>query len=87
MKRSLLEPPRSRKRPIAAQLADKLGGTWFAVRDGFCWHYVSADGRTVRPYSQLTPQYDGDDETCMTVYIDDQGNYVGCGGMVTDERS
>jgi len=73
-----------RKRPIAEQLKVVLGGDWKAVRDGFCWYYVSTDGRTVRRYAEPILEWDGYSDTNFAiVYYDDQGNRVpiGWGGL------
>lgn len=70
------------KKPIAKQLAEKFGGEWKAIRDGFGWMWKGPSGREVRCYSQLTPRHDSDDETCMTVYINDSGVTVGSHGMI-----
>lgn len=59
----------SKRRPIAAQLAERLGGSWRAVRDGFGWMYRCDDGRTVRRYGEPVLGYDGYSDTEFnTVY-------------------
>lgn len=74
-----------KSRPLAQQLSEKLGGTWQAYREPHQWGWSYREvetGRTVKCYSELSPRYDGDDESCITVYIDDQGVQVGACGMI-----
>lgn len=68
--------------PIIRQLERRFKGKWRAVRQGFGWMWKGPNGMTVRTYSQLTPQYDGDDETCISVYIDNNGVTVGSHGFI-----
>jgi hypothetical protein len=72
--------------PITKQLTDKLGGRWKAVRHGFGWKWLSDDGREVNAYSKLAPKYDGDDDYCITVYIDSSGVTVGSQGFIFERN-
>ncbi len=69
-----------KKRPIADQLADILGGKWKAIRDGMSWYYKCSDDRVVRPYSESILGYDGySDDNFQTVYYDNSGNRIPIG--------
>ena len=49
----------------------KLGGTWTAERNGWVWVYRGVlDGHTytVRSYAHAAPQYDGDDDSFVTLW-------------------
>lgn len=81
--RTVQQQALARSPKMREQLANKLGGNWFAVRDGFGWKYRCDDGREVRGYAQLSPQHDGDDDTFFTVWIDDTGKTVGHGRIIT----
>jgi hypothetical protein len=48
--------------------------------------YVGPIG-TVRRYAQLSPKFDGDDESFITVYCDEKGRMIGSGGFIFDTQS
>jgi len=57
----------TRRPRIINQLRALLPGRWtFDRRAGSRWSHES--GRAVRAYAQLSPKYDGDDESFRTVY-------------------
>ncbi len=64
-----------RHKPIAQQLAEKYGGEWKTVRNGFGWYYVGPSGRKVRRYAQPILDWDGYSDTeFAVVYLDNKGN-------------
>lgn len=69
------------KPTIRDQLQSKFGGEWKAIRDGFGWRW-SNGVKDVHACSQLTPRYDGDDETCVIAYEDECGVIVGAAGLI-----
>lgn len=71
-----------KRRSIIKQLQQKFPEEDFvAVKDGFSYRYVGKT-RSVGIYIQLSPKYDGDDESSISVYIDDKGRQVGSCGII-----
>ena len=70
------------RRSILDQLRKRFPGDWKAVREkgNFGWSWIGPIG-TVRSYSVLTPKFDDDDESCISVYMVD-GKELGRGGML-----
>lgn len=55
------------------------GGVWsWDSESGRGWECTGGpyDGMQVRAYAHLTPKYDGDDESYMVVYEDQEGRNV-----------
>lgn len=64
---------RRRKQSVAEQIAQQLGGTWRAIRDGFGWRYESTDGREVRRYAAPVLDYDGYSDTKFAAVYEESG--------------
>lgn len=72
-----------KRKPIATQLSERLGGVWVAVRNGMSWYWKCGDGREVRMYSESVLGYDGySDSEFVTVYLDQDGKRVGSRGVI-----
>lgn len=65
---------------VIDQLRAMYPGYWtFSRKTGPTWTNGTI---TIRSYSKLSPKYDGDDESCISVYFDDKGNQVGACGII-----
>lgn len=71
------------RRRIIDQLRKVYPGKWIWDRDRNVWHGPIG---TVHAQSRLTPKHDGDDETCITEYVDQEGKIVGIGRLIFSDR-
>lgn len=69
---------------IAKRLSERFGGEFKAVRCGFGWEYVRADGLTFTRCAESVMDYDGwSDTRFYVIYESNRGDRCHTGEVVT----